>query len=203
MARLIIVSLNDTQSSFEFSKIDRSKLYGRKRRLLLDHDKKICRRAKLTEDGSLLLQSGMTGQGYFDDENNLISSSDLVGIKTDGEVVNRYPSTLNIAQPLIGPVNFNEILDLKITTVYELTPKNGLDGHLENNLSNGKFYSFPLNYTADFRVETAYLIKNKEGYFAIVGIPTITEWNEPHITISEVFESTDEDGDEDLDFEMF
>jgi len=80
LAKPIIVSLGGAESTFSFTKLDRSKLYGTRRRIVLGPDGEPCQRAQLTEDGSLLLRSGMTSQGYFDDSGNLISQSDFVGI---------------------------------------------------------------------------------------------------------------------------
>lgn len=65
MARVISVGLEGVESSFGFKVVDRAALYGRRRRVALDRDGQTCSRASLLEDGSLLLRSGMTGQGYF------------------------------------------------------------------------------------------------------------------------------------------
>ena len=98
MAKPIVVLLEKSESRFSFVKLNRAKLYGTRRRIVLGPDDETCQRAQLTEDGSLLLRSGMTSQGYFDNLGNLISQSDFVGISSDGSIVHRQPSTLGVAQ---------------------------------------------------------------------------------------------------------
>ena len=202
MAKPIVVVLEKSESTFSFVKLDRAKLYGTRRRIVLGPDDETCQRAQLTEDGSLLLRSGMTSQGYFDDSGNLISQSDFVGISADGSIVERQPSTLGVAQELAGPVGEEEVLNLELTTVYHATAKE-IDPSLEKKLKKGEVFRFPLNYYADFQTETAYLLLNDEGYFVLVGVPADPQWSEPQVVPSEVFESEDLGGDDDLDFEMF
>ena len=202
MAKPIVVVLEKSESTFSFVKLDRAKLYGTRRRIVLGPDDETCQRAQLTEDGSLLLRSGMTSQGYFDDSGNLISQSDFVGISADGSIVERQPSTLGVAQELAGPVGEEEVLNLELTTVYHLTAEE-IDPSLEKKLKKGEVFRFPLNYYADFQTETAYLLLNDEGYFVLVGVPADPQWSEPQVVPSEVFESEDLGGDDDLDFEMF
>ena len=86
MAKPIVVNLGGNESRFSFSKLSRSKLYGKKRRVVLDPDGNPCAKAALTEDGSMLLKSGMTGQGYFDGGGRLHERGSLVGIDADGNV---------------------------------------------------------------------------------------------------------------------
>ena len=202
MAKPIVVVLEKSESTFSFVKLDRAKLYGTRRRIVLGPDDETCQRAQLTEDGSLLLRSGMTSQGYFDDSGNLISQSDFVGISADGSIVERQPSTLGVAQELAGPVGEEEVLNLELTTVYHATAEE-IDPSLEKKLKKGEVFRFPLNYYADFQTETAYLLLNDEGYFVLVGVPADPQWSEPQVVSSEVFESEDLGGDDDLDFEMF
>ena len=202
LAKPIVVVLEKSESTFSFVKLDRAKLYGTRRRIVLGPDDETCQRAQLTEDGSLLLRSGMTSQGYFDDSGNLISQSDIVGISADGSIVERQPSTLGVAQELAGPVGEEEVLNLELTTVYHATVEE-IDPLLEKKLKKGEVFRFPLNYYADFQTETAYLLLNDEGYFVLVGVPADPQWSEPQVVPSEVFEGEDVEGDDDLDFEMF
>jgi hypothetical protein len=109
---------------------------------------------------------------------------------------------LGVAQELAGPVGEEEVLNLELTTVYHLTAEE-IDPSLEKKLKKGEVFRFPLNYYADFQTETAYLLLNDEGYFVLVGVPADPQWSEPQVVPSEVFESEDLGGDDDLDFEMF
>ena len=58
MAKPIIIESQGKVSQFDFSKLSRSKLYGRRQRVALDPSGERCKRAALTADGSLLMRLG-------------------------------------------------------------------------------------------------------------------------------------------------
>ncbi len=200
MAKPIIVSLGGVQSRFDHEKLDRAKLYGRRQRQVLDPGGQRCERAELTRDGTLLVRSGMTAQGYFDEQGTWIPSSKLVGLDADGNPVKEVPSTLGEPQTLSGPVDPTEVLDLAVRSVYVLSPE-GLDPKLEAELKAGKVYKFTFCYRGGYAAETAFLVGNGTGFFALVGVPSQTEWIELQTVITET--ADDADDDEELDFEMF
>lgn len=202
MVKEIAVKLGGNKSSFLFKKIDRAKLYGRKRRIPLDVDGQPCKKAQLLEDGSLLLRSGMTGQGYFDDSGAEISQGDMYGLDKDGNILDKQPSTLGIPQDLVGPITPEDVLNLELTTIYHLTPS-VIDDDLKKSLSCGDIYRFDFNYFADFRTERGIILKNQYGYFVLVGVPKVPTWSELSIIPDELFESDDTDDNADIDFEMF
>ena len=76
-----------------------------------------------------------------------------------------------------------------------------VDQTLANELEDGSIFTFPLNYRADYRAETAFLLKNTEGYFCVVGVPTVSEWCEQEKPAIEKHE--EEEDSDDLDFDMF
>ena len=201
MARNIIVKRNGKESTFNFKKLDRGKLYGRRRRLVLDPNGKPCERASLTLDGSLILRSGMTAQGYFDEKGALVDKSALIGIDADGNPVEKKDSTLGVAQELEGPVKPEDLLDLVAKSIYMLEEAE-VDGDLAKEIKEGKIFRFPFNYYADFHLEKAYLLANDEGMFAIIGDVAKPIWCEP----SALPETTFDEGaieEDSLDFEMF
>ena len=65
MAKPLMVSLGTEAFSFNLSEVERADLYGSRKRLPTDGNGRTCIRAALTQDGSLLIASGMSGQGYF------------------------------------------------------------------------------------------------------------------------------------------
>ncbi|MDC1528783.1 hypothetical protein N8600_06990 [Gammaproteobacteria bacterium] len=65
MAKPLVVSVDGTEASFQISRIDRSKIYGSRKRAATDGQGNLCARASLLADGSELLLPGMTAQGYF------------------------------------------------------------------------------------------------------------------------------------------
>lgn len=203
MARQVVVALDGTQSIFNMSKVDRSKLYGRRRRVPLGPDGEPCQRASLTEDGSLMIRSGMTSQGYFDDDGYWIPNKELVGISPEGDPVKKVDSTLGKEVDLVGPVDPSRVLDLRLQSVYALEPDD-FDPDLEDSLMEGEIYEFVFNYRADFRAETAFLVANDDGeVFAIIGRLVEPQWRDPEEMIATFDSDDDDDDDDELDFEMF
>lgn len=200
MAKPIIVTWGGVQSSFDHEKLDRAKLYGKRQRQILDPYEQRCERAELSRDGTLLIRSGMTAQGYFDEGGAWVPNGDLVGLDADGNPLPRVPSTLGEPQELTGPVDPGELLDLSVRSVYTLDP-NGLDPKLEAELRGGKVFRFPFCYRGGYDTELAYLVCNGGAFFALVGSPAVSEWCELQTTVSDD-PGGDDDGDE-LDFEMF
>ena len=200
MARVISVSLDGVESSFGFKAVDRSALYGKRRRVALDRSGEPCSRASLLEDGSLLLRSGMTGQGYFLPDGAFVKQADLEGFDVEGSPVEKVPSTLGVPQPLEGPVDPSEILDLRVETVYALEADNVSDELLDR-LNAGNAYRFVFNFRDDYRAETGILLANDSGAFALIGIPLTYEWSSLQIVAE--LPAADDDSEDDLDFEMF
>ena len=200
MAKPIIVSFGGVQSNFDHEKLDRAKLYGRRQRQVLDPEGQRCEKAELTRDGTLLVRSGMTAQGYFDDSGAWVPNNRLVGLDAAGNPVPLQPSTLGEPQTLQGPVAPTELLDLAVRSVYVLSPE-GLDPKLEAELKAGKIYKFTFNYRADYKPELAFLVGNASGYFALVGEPSESDWLELQTVVAEAADEADDD--EELDFEMF
>lgn len=200
MARVISVSLDGVESTFGFKAIDRSALYGKRRRVALDRSGEPCSRASLLEDGSLLLRSGMTGQGYFLPDGAFVKQGDLEGFDVEGNPVEKVPSTLGVPQPLEGPVDPSEILDLRVETVYALEADTVSDELLAK-LTAGNAYRFVFNFRDDYRAETGILLANDSGVFALIGIPLTYEWSSLQIVAE--LPAADDDSEDDLDFEMF
>jgi len=99
MAKGIVVTYAGAETSFALEKLERAKLYGYRRRIAVDADGRPCTRAALTEDGEVLLRSGMTAQGYFDPEGRQVETSALTAIDAAGNALSLSPSTLGVAQP--------------------------------------------------------------------------------------------------------
>jgi hypothetical protein len=200
MAKLIFVTHKDKLSRFNFNKVDRAKLYGRRVRQAMDPEDKPCANARLTDDGSLLLRPGMLAQGYLDESWNLIERKELVGINEEGEEVDQVLSTLGEEQVLEGPVDPTEVLDINIASVYQLEEVE-FDEDLKLDLVEGKMFRFNFNYTSSRFVQgRAYLLSNQEGIFALTGDAYESEWCElEKVAIDAV---ADDDIGE-LDFEMF
>jgi hypothetical protein len=198
MAKPVILTSSDKQHSFDVTRIDRAKLYGVRKRQPLDKNGQPCTKGSLTLDGANLLLSGMTAQGYFNSEGSPISRQEMVGLDVQGNVVEQIPSTLGSPQKLEGPVSASEVLDLDVESFFCLEPLEAEEDFLAE-LKSGLVYKFSFNYSAGLEMETAYLVANDDGVFAIVGTAAPGDWVEE----AAVYVPVDgEDSDsEDLDFE--
>ena len=200
MAKQIILNLGGTEARFDFKKLDRSKIYGRRARVMLDDNGEPCSRASLTTDGSLLIQSGMTAQGYFDEDGTWIQNRDLVGLGAAGQQLDPVPSTLGVLQEM-GTAQPAEVLDSLIYAIYMLEPTD-LPDSLRARLEAGEIFKAPFNYRPDYRSEQSFILHNEEGFFALVGNPAQAQWMELDLPQSTVDDEED-DFDDDIDFDMF
>jgi hypothetical protein len=198
MAKGIVVLHREATSTFGLEKVERVRLYGSRRRVALDANGEFCTRAALTDDGEVLLRSGMTAQGYFDPAGRQVETNALAAVDPDGHPLPLVPSTLGVPTPLEGPVSPRDVLDLDLTAVYRLVPE-GVSPDLAAELASGHAFRVPFNYRPDFRSETAYLVQNEVGLFALVGIPAAAPWLEPDAPPPDDAQADDDE----LDFEMF
>jgi hypothetical protein len=152
----------------------------------------------LTSDGLYLLQSGMTAQGYFDESGRWLQKSQLVGIGSDGQALEPMPSTLGAVQPL-ELVEPDVLLEHVVESVYTLEATD-LAAALQERLAAGDVFRFSFSYSADYKQSAAFLLKNTEGIFCLIGAPLTATWSEPG-KLAEVVDA--EDSSDDLDFEMF
>ena len=87
MAKLILINYQGEEAQFSHKKVDRSKLYGSRKRIPLDPSGENCLRCELSDDGSTLIMSGMTSQGYFDSDLNWIPNKELISINKEAAVI--------------------------------------------------------------------------------------------------------------------
>ena len=199
MAKPFMVQLGAHTFSFLLTEVERSDLYGTRKRLPIDAKGQTCTRAALTTDGSLLIASGMSGQGYFNAKGQYVPRARLVGIDSKGAVVESKPSTLGLTQVLEGPIEASVLLNLELLSVYLLAPEQS-EGSLLDRLKAGDIYSCDFNYAASLEVERAYLVANDQGIFALVGKPFAVDWVEEGARFAPPVETAE--ASDDLDFEM-
>ena len=198
MAKNLAISLNGVESTFGISSIDRSDLYGKRRRVALDQAGEPCVRVSMTLDGSMVLKSGMTGQGYFLPSGEYLKQAQLEAYDADGRKLEKNPSSLNSVSKLEGPISPTELLDTKISSIYMLEP-DALDNALKSSLDSGDIYSMYFSYRDSYTPDRAFLFANKNGYFMLAGEPVQHEW----VTLATVSALPVADDDEDdLDFDM-
>jgi len=153
------------------------------------------------DDGSLILRSGMTAQGYFTKNEKWIPNKDLVGLSLDKKPLDLKPSTLGVITEMELQDDLKDLADLSVQSIYSLEPIEIAD-KAKSLLDSGNIFRFDFNYRADYNEETGYLLKNSEGHFALIGTPCLSEWTElQQIATEDFYENLTED--EDIDFEMF
>jgi len=153
------------------------------------------------DDGSLILKSGMTAQGYFTKNEKWIPNKDLVGLSLDKKPLDLKPSTLGVATEMTLQDELEDLADLSVQSIYSLEPIEIAD-KTKSLFDSGNVFRFAFNYRADYHKETGYILKNKEGYFALIGIPSSSEWLELEQIVKEDFDENLTE-QEDIDFEMF
>ena len=201
MAKQIIVTLGGNTSTFDFKKISRSDLYGKTSRRALDPEGEPCRRAQVTKDGSLLLRSGMTAQGYFKQTNGeWVPTGERIGMDLAGRPVEKVASSLGEAQELEGPVNVEDLFDVDKPILYALNDVE-VDAGLKKSLEAGELYRFPFNYRADYEGQVAYLFIGKEDdrAYCLVGSTAHAEWHRKKEVAVDTFSEEDPFGDGDDD----
>ncbi len=205
MARALILAYDGAVSRFGFSKVDRSKLYGVRKRIPLDPDGRPARRGALTYDGSMVIQQGMTAQGYFDEDNRWWPVGDLVGLDADGNEAEKHQSTLGREVELEGPLPATGLLDLRVQSVYALEPEDedALDPGLKAKLDEGALFRFPFVYRSGYKQDEAWLVANDTGVYAITGRPADAPWSELTRAVDPADLDEEDDLDDELDFEMF
>ena len=199
MARSIIVTHQGKPSTFGYSRVTRKQLYASRKRVPLDAKGQPCQRAELSDDGSMLIVSGMAGQGYFAEDGRWVTTEELVSVGPDGKEVPTQASTLDVPQPL-QEVEPEAVLDSTAEVVYVLDAEK-LDAGLQQALAAGKLFRFDFNPRGE-HTKTAFLLANEAGTFAIVGDRLQIPWAELEKPAVEL-DDADEGDDGELDFEMF
>ena len=200
MAKTINVALNGEKAVFGFKPIDRSALYGRRRRVAFDTEGNECSRASLLSDGSLLLQSGMTAQGYFLGDGTWIPQSELTAQTIDGKEAILLPSTVGVEVEL-KEISASEALSITFSNTYALEAEE-ISPKIKEALEAGKIFSFDFNFKDDYNMETGVLVANDAGFFALIGDKVVHHFCKLENIATIADESTDNSSD-DLDFEMF
>jgi hypothetical protein len=200
MAKPLIIEKDGRSTSFNVSLLERRKLYGSRKRVALDPHGRVCNRASLTGDGALVLVSGSMGQGYFTETGAWVERRQMVPINDQGQVTELHSSTLGVPQKVEGPVEALDILKLDVQSIYSLTMLDDELG-LKPRLDAGEIFRCPFNYSSGVEVETAFLVANPSGYFAIVGHPVEAEWCAQDQALMPPADAAFQE--DDLDFDMF
>lgn len=200
MAKTINIKYMGESAVFSYRPIDRGMLYGKRRRVAFDEHGNECAKASLLLDGSLLIKSGMTAQGYFTPDQVWVPQGELEAINADGSTPQLLPATVG-EEVEASEIDPRDALEMRFTTTYSLEPED-LPAGIKKSLDEGTVLTFPFNPKADYNVETGILVGNDNGYFALIGEKVEYEFLQLASVVSVSDESASE-GTDDLDFEMF
>ena len=87
-------------------------------------------------------------------------------------------------------------------SIDQLNADFALDDALKAKLEGGAIVKLPFVYRASGQPDSAFLVHNPNGFFALIGKYTEPSWRDLEAVVEASFD--DDDGfDDDLDFEMF
>ena len=201
MAQTIVVRHGDEVSEFGLTRISREKLYGRKMKIVVDEDGNDTTTAYLTRDGSALLLKGAMAMLYVDDDYDVASRNELQAVDDDGDPLDKIDSTLGVEQECYK-VEPARVLDHIAKSVYLLDPET-LGDALREGLQAGGIFETEFVYRTGYNSNPVFLLKNEEGFFAIVGEPTKFEFlRKEQAPLVDDDDDDDPFDDDDLDFGM-
>ena len=119
MQKTLEVVFNGKVSSFTVTKIDRSKLYGSKKRIPVDTQGQECSAAALTRDGRYILPTGGTALLYLDEKEDVVERNQLQAVDPDGSNGDSEESSSNEAMELGPAISAAEVLEYTITHAYK------------------------------------------------------------------------------------
>ena len=139
MARSLVMEFQGRRNHADFSKLERRKLYGKRRRIAMDRDGNPCKRVAHRRR-SVFDSIRNDRSEHFTDDMRWIPNSDLVGL-VDGEPVEKL-STLG-EPPRLEAATAQQLLDLRLSAVYMLTGQS-VDASLQAALDASEIFTFPL-----------------------------------------------------------
>ena len=137
MARTANLVLETTTITVEFVKVDRRKLYGWTKLDIVDDNNNICSVASIA-DGHHILPSKSTTLVGFNEKNEYVSRSTLIGVDTDNKKVEKVPSIYDVPSSL-EESTLDDYLSLNVKSVYQLNVSEGKD-ILLSKLASGNVY---------------------------------------------------------------
>lgn len=167
MARAVVVALMGVESRFGLAAVNRQKLYGEKKRVVVDERGQATVGGWLTTDGAILLLPGGRAELYLDEHGDVVERADLEAVDAEGRLLSRSESTLDVPQELTGPVSAERLLEHVSTSVYTLEPES-LSESLRQSLERGEIWETTFSFTASFARSPLFILKSGEGYFGLV-----------------------------------
>lgn len=203
MARALTFTIGGQTFPCNVDKVDRRKLYGFRRRQVLDEQNRACKMGLLCEDGHSLVGPGGQALAYINQEGDWVDRGGLVAVDENGQPLPLIPSSYDGAINLAEQVSLDDVAALLVRDVLQLDG-GAPDGPLRTAIGD-KIFRFVYSYRADYDAEDAYLMNTPEGLFALVGDRTDYHFVglQTETPVETAVDEEDDLGkDDDLDFGM-
>lgn len=147
-------------------KVERKKLYGWTELRVTTPDGLLCRQAGLDESGQIIIPKGATKIGLLGEDGEWLERSDLMMVHSDGREVVEVASSFDSPIELSHKSSAEELLNLRVSTVYQLT---GEQADELNTLLGCDIYSFEFSYKGGYESLKAFLLTNGTTPYIIAG----------------------------------
>lgn len=166
MCRTLNFTLGDQHFDLAPVKLERKKLYGWTEMRVTTPDGAVCRQAGLDKSGQIIIPKGATKIGLLDEEGSWLEKSDLIAIRADGSEATAVPSSFDAPISLMQKSSAEELLNLRVATVYQLT---GDEASALSNLLGNDIYSFAFSYKGGYETQQAFLLTTGTTPYIIAG----------------------------------
>ena len=201
MARSLQFSFAGQEISCEIEKVDRNKLYGWVDKKAFDKAGNECYFGSISSDGMHIFGKESFELGYQSDDGTWYERSKLQVVDMDDQPLQQQEASFKSTIELQDTVSIDTYLMHVAKPVYHLAPDPAL---LKLVQESDEIYSFPFNYTASYKPDSAFLIENEGELFMVVGQHTGFEFLEMQTVDSSLLEDDEDEGDgDDIDFSMF
>ncbi len=184
-------------------KVDRSKLYGRRKIETLDMDENPCTLATLLDDGKTLVPYGGTASGYINPDGEWVSRNNITPVDLDGKPLKTVPSSFDSGLNLKQTADIEEFLDHSIRLCYALQGE--LPAALLKALADGTIFKTEFSYRGGINPDPAFVMQGDDNTNWLL----IAEANKiEYVTLEQaaVIAATEEEDEEtesdELDFGM-
>lgn len=167
MAKTLTFRMGDSRLELSPKKVDRDKLYGHTELRVLNADGRVCSLASINSDGVNIICPGATKIGITDDDGNWVDKQTLIPMTTDGNALSRIPSSFDSEINLTREVTTEQLLDLNIQSVYQLT---GAETTTLAEALGNRIFTFDFSYRGGYECATAFLLANQSGVFLLTGV---------------------------------
>lgn len=198
MARILSFKIKGHEFIASPTKVDRRKLYGWTELVVTDTNGNLCRQAAINSDGVTIIDQGATKLGIVTEDGLWVERNELIAVDSSGNEIKPVASSFDCGCLLEETATIDEILNLNVSSVYQISMDNDLS--FRNEIGE-TIYKFRFNYNSGVFPAMAFLLANSEGIFMLTGTPATVEFLS--LDESGVIDDTDEfEIDEDLDFGM-